>query len=129
MKNATVTGPTFDGFVSIETKGKQLSLRFTWASLAKLQDELGEDFISLSSRALDETNIKDLALLAAAGSGLTADEVYEMGLPIVAARDAVTRAWQHAFFGGVLEAEKRESAAKKIVKRLATFWHSLLKRG
>ena len=127
--HAKVTGPTFDGFVSIETKGKQLSLRFTWASLAKLQDELGDDFVSLSSRALDETKIADLAHLAAAGSSLTADDIYELGLPVIHMRDAVTRAWQHAFFGGVLEAEKREGAVKKITKRLVTFWRSLLKRG
>ena len=66
MEHATITGPDFQGFVSIETKGKQLSIRFTWSVLARLQDELGEDFISLSSRAIDETKIKDIAFMAAA---------------------------------------------------------------
>ena len=129
--HATVTGPTFDGFVSIETKGKQLSLRFTLAALAKLQDELGGDFVTLSSRALDETKLEDLARLAAVGAGSDYDiaEIYGMGLPIVPLRDAVTRAWQHAFFGGILPAEEAKGPVKKMIARLSTYWRNLWKRG
>lgn len=132
---ADITRPDHEGRVIVRHNGKELSLRFDWASIQGMQSEWGEDFFAVASRGMDENQITQLAQVASYGSTLTADEVRGLGLPILPVAKACRIAWQFAWFGGEVPDEPEDDAAKKtkprktLLERLLKFRSGRASRG
>lgn len=123
MHSADISKPDHDGFVMVRYNDKTLSLRFSWAVLDALQKELGDDFIVMSSKALNETDIASITTLASKASGLSYEELQAQQMPIMAVRDAVASAWQYAFFGGELpDEEEDEKKTLGLLTLLSRLW-------
>lgn len=129
-----ITRPDHDGRVTIRHNGKELSIRFDWAAVKAMQTEWGDDFFAVASRGMDENQIEQLVQVASYGSSLTADEVLDIGLPILAVSKACRAAWQFAWFGGKLpdevdDAAKKTKPRKTLLGRLLKFRFGRASRG
>lgn len=130
MSSANVSLPDADGFVTVSYQDKQpIVFRFTWRRLYDLQQALGDDFVAISTKALTDTDIGAILKLASTASGLTEQEIEELAFPVVPIREAITHAWQHAFFGGLLPEPEDEGDGKKSLRvKFLTYWRSVWKR-
>lgn len=117
------------GEYPVEIGGEVYPLRYTWAALAELQAELGEDYDTVISAALGAQDVKIISKAVACGlnGALTADEVFKASPSLVATVAAVMGAIRFAYYGPT-GAPKPERIKKKVLQKILTLSKNLIRR-
>ena len=97
--------PDLEGRVVFHAPDGDLTIRFDWAAIRKLQiqwstEEDPNAYLAKISHGLDSYNIEDLAEIIAAGTGKTVDEIIEASYPVRKISMAAVLAWSYAWNGG-----------------------------
>lgn len=119
------------GRVVLTHAGRTLELKMTWAAIAGMQAEWGEDFANSVSDALDRSDVTKLAfILSLCGTlededrPMTMVDAMDLGFPIEPLRSALLVCWEHAWQGGELpqdgEAPGKPNALQTLLGRLST---------
>ncbi|MEO0955685.1 MAG: hypothetical protein AAFY12_11880 [Pseudomonadota bacterium] len=104
--------PDVDGIVRFESPAINLDLRFDWRAMDRLQEQYGDEFLTRVTAGLDDLLIADLAVVAAAASGKTTEQITEASPPILPLANACKVAWSFAWNGGELPEEKESQPEK-----------------
>ncbi|MEL6754942.1 MAG: hypothetical protein AAFP81_00790 [Pseudomonadota bacterium] len=108
----TFSDVSVNGLVEFKSPQLDVDIRFSWESLAGLQAQWGEDFLSKAASGMDSLQIEDLAVIVAAASDVTEAHVMETCPPILPLSNACKLAWSYAWNGGEPPEEKSEPEKK-----------------
>lgn len=88
-----------DGAVLLEHAGRTATLRFSWGAIEAIRADWGDDYAKRMGEAMDTPKLEDVAHLVAAIGDMKPAEVMAWSPPIAATSQAISRAWQLAWFG------------------------------
>lgn len=104
----------YTGVLPIEIAGEIYNLHFSWAAIAALQTEFGNDYDAEISSAINSFDTGKLAKIISIGIGnkLTADEILILSPPLVEICAAIMNAIKMAYYGPkILEQKKKKLVA------------------
>lgn len=111
----------------IEIGGKSYPLQFTWAAVAALQSELGQDYDQELANAVDTFDTAKLAKIISIGINdeLTAAQIMAASPPLVEICRGVMEAITMAYYGPGLKEQKKKRLVAMVPRLdlLKKFFH------
>lgn len=114
----------YEGKVPLEHAGRTVELQFSWAAIAALQQEFGnQDYLHRIGAILDTKEAAGMAILISHGSGWSLAEVMNWSPPLMTSAKALERAWLLALFGPSMKPEKSDAdpLPAQLMKNLMSF--------